>query len=104
MATGGAITAFSFDVTPYLNRRGSQELVVRVSDPTDTGLQARGKQVQEPGGIYYTPVTGIWQNDLAGSSAGKPHHLPEDHAGHRRRNGGRKRKNTTPDPVTCRLS
>jgi len=34
---------------------------VAVWDPTDTGHQARGKQVQEPGGIWYTPTTGIWQ-------------------------------------------
>ncbi len=57
----GGYTAFTFDLTPYLKQRGEQELVVRVSDPTDTGLQARGKQVQDPGGIFYTPVTGIWQ-------------------------------------------
>ena len=57
----GGYTSFSFDLTPYLAQRGQQELVVRVSDPTDKGLQPRGKQVQDPGGIFYTPVTGIWQ-------------------------------------------
>ncbi|WEK37791.1 MAG: glycoside hydrolase family 2 TIM barrel-domain containing protein [Candidatus Pseudobacter hemicellulosilyticus] len=56
----GGYTAFSFDITNYL-KEGSQELVVRVTDPTDDGPQARGKQVRKPGGIYYTPATGIWQ-------------------------------------------
>ncbi|THH39656.1 glycoside hydrolase family 2 protein [Neolewinella litorea] len=57
----GGYVPFSFDVTPYLKGRGAQELTVRVWDPTDAGLQPRGKQVNEPGGIFYTPVTGIWQ-------------------------------------------
>lgn len=57
----GGYTGFSFDVTDHLKSSGKQELIVRVSDPTDKGLQARGKQVQDPGGIFYTPVTGIWQ-------------------------------------------
>jgi hypothetical protein len=34
---------------------------VRVWDPTDDGPQPRGKQVKNPHGIWYTPVTGIWQ-------------------------------------------
>ena len=38
-----------------------QELVVAVWDPTDTGLQPRGKQVLNPNGIWYTAVSGIWQ-------------------------------------------
>ena len=37
------------------------ELLVGVTDPTDTGWQALGKQVEKPGGIFYTSVTGIWQ-------------------------------------------
>ena len=57
----GGYTAFSFDITPYLNRTGSQTLVVRVWDPTDRGPQPRGKQVNDPRSIWYTPVTGIWQ-------------------------------------------
>ena len=32
-----------------------------VWDPTDTGTQPRGKQVNRPNGIWYTSVTGIWQ-------------------------------------------
>src|SRR5206468_9402813 len=30
-------------------------------DPTDDGVQPSGKQVKNPCGIWYTPVTGIWQ-------------------------------------------
>ncbi|MDD8050712.1 MAG: glycoside hydrolase family 2, partial [Verrucomicrobiota bacterium] len=57
----GGFDAFSFDVTDYLRSTGPNELVVAVLDPTDTGTQARGKQVLRPGGIMYTAVTGIWQ-------------------------------------------
>ena len=57
----GGYTAFSFDITPYL-KRGEQHLVVKVLDGTDNGEQPRGKQVSEPSGIWYTPVTGIWQS------------------------------------------
>ncbi|MFW6267820.1 MAG: sugar-binding domain-containing protein, partial [Marinilabiliaceae bacterium] len=57
----GGYTPFSFDIAPYLNKRGSQELTVKVWDPTSDGPQPRGKQVKDPEGIWYTPVTGIWQ-------------------------------------------
>ncbi|WP_116125325.1 glycoside hydrolase family 2 protein [Lewinella sp. IMCC34183] len=57
----GGYVPFSFDVTPFLTGRGTQVLSLRVWDPTDAGLQPRGKQVNAPGGIFYTPVTGIWQ-------------------------------------------
>ena len=57
----GGYTPFSFDVTDLLGGRSTHELVVSVWDPTDTWTQARGKQVSDPGGIWYTSVTGIWQ-------------------------------------------
>ena len=57
----GGYDAFSYDITPYLNETGPQELIVRVFDPTDAGGYARGKQTLYPGGIMYTPTTGIWQ-------------------------------------------
>lgn len=57
----GGYTPFSFDVTELLGDGPEQELTVSVWDPTDTWTQARGKQVSEPGGIWYTSVTGIWQ-------------------------------------------
>lgn len=57
----GGFTPFFFDVTAALNKKGNNKLVVRVWDPTDRGYQPRGKQVDNPQGIWYTPVTGIWQ-------------------------------------------
>jgi len=40
---------------------GSLELVVAVRDPSDAGLQQRGKQALRPAGILYTATSGIWQ-------------------------------------------
>ncbi|MEK6482077.1 sugar-binding domain-containing protein [Catalinimonas sp. 4WD22] len=57
----GGYDPFSFDVSEALQGRGQQELVLRVWDPTNDGPQPRGKQVKDPRGIWYTPVTGIWQ-------------------------------------------
>ena len=56
----GGYDPFYFDITDYL-KKGTQELVVRVWDPTDDGPQPRGKQVKNPNSIWYTAVTGIWQ-------------------------------------------
>ena len=56
----GGYTAFEFDVTKYL-KKGRQTLILKVLDGTDNGLQPRGKQVSNPGGIWYTAVSGIWQ-------------------------------------------
>jgi len=57
----GGYDAFSFDVTDALKAGQANELLVGVFDPTDKGPQARGKQVSNPRGIWYTPTTGIWQ-------------------------------------------
>lgn len=57
----GGYDAFHFDITDALKKDGEQELIVGVSDPTDAAPQPRGKQVRKPGGIFYTPTTGIWQ-------------------------------------------
>jgi beta-galactosidase/beta-glucuronidase len=57
----GGYTPFSFDITPFVLKDKAQKLVVRVWDPSDKGYQPRGKQVENPHGIWYTPVTGIWQ-------------------------------------------
>jgi beta-galactosidase/beta-glucuronidase len=57
----GAYDRFSFDISPYLNPNGKQELVVCVDDPSSSEAQPRGKQRLMPGGIMYTPVSGIWQ-------------------------------------------
>jgi hypothetical protein len=55
----GGYDPFAFDITDAL-RDGTQQLTVAVWDPTNAGTQPRGKQVREPGGIFYTSVTGIW--------------------------------------------
>ncbi|MGN1257767.1 MAG: glycoside hydrolase family 2 protein [Candidatus Limisoma sp.] len=56
----GGYTPFHFNITPALVK-GTNTLDVRVWDPTDKGGQPRGKQVSDPNGIWYTPVSGIWQ-------------------------------------------
>lgn len=56
----GGFTPFSFDITEALQGKNNT-LMVKVWDPTDKGYQPRGKQVSHPEGIWYTPVTGIWQ-------------------------------------------
>lgn len=58
----GGFAPFSFDITDALNPTGVQEIRILVFDPTNDSWQPRGKQVNRPGGIYYTPVTGIWES------------------------------------------
>jgi beta-galactosidase/beta-glucuronidase len=57
----GGYDGFSIDISDALKRSGDEELVVAVWDPTDAGPQPRGKQVNKPHAIWYTPTTGIWQ-------------------------------------------
>ncbi|WP_316783523.1 glycoside hydrolase family 2 protein [Pedobacter frigiditerrae] len=57
----GGFDPFNFDITSFLNKAKTQEIKIRVWDPTEDGPQPRGKQVKRPRGIWYTPVTGIWQ-------------------------------------------
>jgi beta-galactosidase/beta-glucuronidase len=56
----GGYDPFTFDITGAV-QDGKNELTVAVYDPTNAAYQPRGKQVLEPRGIWYTPVTGIWQ-------------------------------------------
>ena len=56
----GGFDPFTVDITSVL-KKGTQQLAVHVWDPTDDGPQPRGKQEKNPHGIWYTPVTGIWQ-------------------------------------------
>lgn len=57
----GGFDPFTFNITNLLKKGPAQEIKVRVWDPTDDGPQPRGKQLNKPQGIWYTPVTGIWQ-------------------------------------------
>ncbi|MCM1502134.1 MAG: beta-galactosidase [Bacteroidales bacterium] len=57
----GGFTPFEYNITPYLKKSGRQTLTMKVFDATDNSYQPRGKQICVPEGIWYTPVTGIWQ-------------------------------------------
>ena len=57
----GGFNPFSFDITSFLKKGKKQNIALRVWDPTSDGPQPRGKQINNPHGIWYTPVTGIWQ-------------------------------------------
>ena len=56
----GGYTSISEDITEYL-QKGENEIVIKVIDRTDCGYDAVGKQRSDASGIWYTPVTGIWQ-------------------------------------------
>ena len=58
----GGYLPFSYDVTPYLKETGPQELIVRVFDRDRSRRASRAaSRPLHPGGIMYTPTTGIWQ-------------------------------------------
>jgi hypothetical protein len=56
----GGYAEFSFDITSVL-KEDTNEILVKVFDPTDQGIGQHGKQVLSPANIYYTPTSGIWQ-------------------------------------------
>lgn len=56
----GGYTPFTLDITEFVTN-GTNELVVSVNDNTDMDFHASGKQKLEHGGMFYTPVSGIWQ-------------------------------------------
>lgn len=57
--TGGYLP-FTIEATPFLNGE-ENDLIVVAEDETDTGWHSRGKQKLEPGGMFYTPQSGIWK-------------------------------------------
>jgi hypothetical protein len=57
----GGYDPFNFNISDFVEKGKYHELLVSVWDPADDGFQPRGKQVNKPGGIFYTPSTGIWQ-------------------------------------------
>jgi beta-galactosidase/beta-glucuronidase len=60
----GGYDAFTFDITDALAASGTQDLIVKVINPTGEGkypYQPRGKLSLTPGGIFYTDASGIWQ-------------------------------------------
>ena len=56
----GGYLGFSFDVTQLL-RNGENLVEVQVIDMLDTDLPY-GKQRRNRGGMWYTPISGIWQS------------------------------------------
>jgi len=56
----GGYIPFSFDITAFL-AAGENELVLACTDATEAELHQKGKQRLQPGGIWYTSVSGIWQ-------------------------------------------
>ena len=56
----GGYTPFECEIQSF-TKDGENELVVVVSDPSDTAPISRGKQAVKHGGIWYTPTSGIWQ-------------------------------------------
>ncbi|WP_447639983.1 MULTISPECIES: glycoside hydrolase family 2 protein [Chitinophagaceae] len=57
----GGYDPFTVDITDALKKGSKQTISVQVWDPTNEGTQPVGKQSVHPNGIWYTPVTGIWQ-------------------------------------------
>ena len=57
----GGYDPFSFDITDLLSKGKTHNLTVKVLDQTDKWYQPCGKQIMDPHGIWYTPVSGIWQ-------------------------------------------
>lgn len=55
----GGYEAVTFDITDALLPRN--ELVIRVTDDLRNHVLPYGKQVLNRGGMWYTPVSGIWQ-------------------------------------------
>ena len=60
----GGYDSFSADITPALRNdgRGQQEIIVAVHSPVDSATIPVGKQRLNPGGIFYTASSGIWQS------------------------------------------
>ena len=55
----GGYDSFTFDVTHALQEENT--LVIRVSDQMSREVLPSGKQRAKRGGMWYTPVSGIWQ-------------------------------------------
>ncbi|MBR3811382.1 MAG: glycoside hydrolase family 2 [Agathobacter sp.] len=56
----GGYLHFSFDITHAIKTQGKNELRVEVED-TLSRVYPYGKQSKKRGGMWYTPISGIWQ-------------------------------------------
>ena len=55
----GGYDSFSFDITDCL--KPTNTITVKVKDELDKHVLPYGKQKHKRGGMWYTPITGIWQ-------------------------------------------
>ena len=55
----GGYDGFSFDVTDQITEENTLEIFV--TDELENGILPYGKQREKRGGMWYTPVSGIWQ-------------------------------------------
>ncbi|MBQ9860512.1 MAG: glycoside hydrolase family 2 [Clostridia bacterium] len=55
----GGYDPITLDITPYLQAENT--LLIAVWDELDNHVLPYGKQRRDRGGMWYTPVTGIWQ-------------------------------------------
>lgn len=56
----GGYLPFSVDITRDV-REGENNLILKVTDVSNTSYHSRGKQMLERGGMFYTAQSGIWQ-------------------------------------------
>ena len=56
----GGYLPFSFDITKFI-QDGTNTITVKCVDTLST-LYPYGKQSKKPGGMWYTPVSGIWKS------------------------------------------
>lgn len=56
----GGYLPFSFDITDYLSNNKIHQIALEVTDDLNHKYPY-GKQKKHPGGMWYTPVSGIWQ-------------------------------------------
>jgi beta-galactosidase/beta-glucuronidase len=59
VGTHAGIDAMTFDITDALQE--TNELLIRVTDDLRNTAHPYGKQTLKRGGMWYTPVSGIWQ-------------------------------------------
>lgn len=57
----GGYVPFEFDVSG-IAKVGENVIELVVTDPCDTSYHTHAKQSSKPGGIWYTPQSGIWQS------------------------------------------
>ncbi|MCR5458135.1 MAG: glycoside hydrolase family 2 [Clostridiales bacterium] len=56
----GGYNSFSFEISRFLSQEN--ELIIKVTDNATSDIYGRGKQKYKNGGIWYTPISGIWQS------------------------------------------